>query len=89
MKWLEKQKYHIIRNKEKRYCYGPISCTAVAYLGKPTVFDLVETEFPDRNLKKQGKKYGTIPQICYNEYRAFVNLTKFTESFDPRFGKCL
>ena len=93
MKWLEKQKYHIIRNKEKRYCYGPISCTAVADFGKPTNFDLKKAvfseRFPNWNLIKQAQKNGNLSQICYNEYRAFGNLTKFTESFDPRFGKCL
>ena len=80
MKWLEKQKFHIIRNKEKRYCYGPISCTSVAYLGKPTVFDLEKAmcseRFPDWNLIKQAQKNGNLSQICYNEYRAFGSLTK-------------
>ena len=61
--------------------------------GKPMDFDLekevLSERFPTWNLINHAQKYGNIPQICYNEYRAFVNLTKFTESFDPRFGKCL
>ena len=61
------------------------------YFWKPTVFDLKKEDlperFPGRNLIKQAQKYGNIPQICYNEYSAFSNLTKFIRSFNPRFGK--
>ena len=45
--------------------------------------------FPVQNLIKQVQTYGNIPQVCYNEYRAFGSLTKFIGFFDPRFGKCL
>ena len=75
----------LLEIKEKRYCYGPISCTAVADFGKPMDFDLEKVTFSEmflvQDLIKQVQKYGNLTQICYNKYSAFNNLKKFIGFF--------